>query len=370
MQVPFLDLQQQYRELKAEIDQGIHKVLDSSAYVGGASVSEFEADFAQFTGAAHVIGVANGTDALYLALRALEVGPGDEVITAANTFIATTEVITAVGATIVLVDCDPDSYTLDPTKLEAAITPQTKVIMPVHLYGQPADMNAIMEIANRHNIAVVEDACQAHGAVYGGKQAGTIGTIGCFSCYPGKNLGAYGDAGIITTNDATLNAKMRLLHNHGSVKKYVHEVPGWNSRLDSIQAEVLKVKLKHLAAGNAARNEHAAEYAQRLQGLPIKIPAIVNESHVWHLFVIETDQREDLAAFLNSAQVSTGIHYPTPVHLTEAYEDLSYGKGSFPVSEASAPRLLSLPMFPELTSEQIEYVCAQISKFFESEAAS
>lgn len=364
MNVPFLDLQAQYQKYKSEFDAGIQAVLDSSAYIQGPAVEEFERRFADYLGVKHVLGVANGTDALYLSLRACEIGPGDEVITAANTFLATTEAISATGATIVLVDADPNSYTLDPTKLPAAITEKTKAIIPVHLYGQPADMDAILPIAREHKLRVIEDACQAHGAHYGEQRAGTLGDMGCFSCYPGKNLGAFGDAGIVVTNDNTLAERIRLLANHGSRKKYVHEVEGWNSRLDTIQAAVLNVKLQFLDEWNESRMRHAARYEVLLEGVPVITPSIVRDSHVWHLYVIQTESRDALASHLSEHGIATGIHYPLPIHLLPAYEHLNYERGCFPVSERTAERIVSLPMFPELTEDQISYVAETIRSFF------
>lgn len=356
MRVPFVDLKAQLDSIRPEIDAGIAEVLDTTAFIQGKQVREFEAAFADYLGAAHVIGVGNGTDALYLALRASGIGPGDEVITAANTFIATTEAVTGVGASIVLVDIDPESYTIDPALIEAAITPRTKAIIPVHLYGQPADMAAIMEIANRHNLLVIEDACQAHGAWYDGRRAGTIGHIGCFSSYPGKNLGAYGDAGVIATNDDDLAARLRMLANHGSQQKYHHEIEGWNSRLDTIQAVVLSVKLPHLDAWNERRRQHAERYSELLAGSGVKTPTIRHGDHVWHLYVIETEDRDELGRRLAEQGIATGVHYPIPLHLQPAYEHLGYGPGAFPVTERVAARILSLPMFPELTEEQITLV--------------
>lgn len=356
MRVPFVDLQSQYETLRPAIQQRINDVLDTTSFIHGGQVRQFEQDFAAYVGAAHALGVGNGTDALYLALRASGVGPGDEVITAANTFIATTEAITGVGATIVLVDVDPVSYTIDPERVAEAVTPRTKAIIPVHLYGQPADMNAIMAIAARHGLVVVEDACQAHGARYEGQRVGTIGDIGCFSCYPGKNLGAYGDAGIMVTNDDGLAGRLRLLANHGSETKYVHEIEGWNSRLDTIQAAVLGVKLPYLDAWNDARRRHAERYSALLTGAEVRTPVIRHGDHVWHLYVIETAHRAELVARLQERGIASGVHYPVPLHLQPAYRRLGLGAGSFPITERAASRILSLPMFPELSVEQIELV--------------
>ena len=288
------------------------------------------------------------------------------MITAANTFLATTEAITATGATFALVDSDPESHTLDPSKLEDAITSKTRAIIPVHLYGQPADMAPIMEIARRHNLKVIEDACQAHGARYEGSRVGTIGDIGCFSCYPGKNLGAFGDAGIIATNDDGLADRVRLLANHGSRIKYVHEMEGWNSRLDSIQAAVLSVKLSYLDQWNALRQSHARRYAELLVDAPVTTPRIHNDSHVWHLYVIETDARDDLGRHLAERGIATGIHYPLPIHLLPAYRRLGYDRGAFPNAERASKRILSLPMFPELTEQQMVYVADAIKEFFQA----
>jgi dTDP-4-amino-4,6-dideoxygalactose transaminase len=360
MHVPFVDLQTQVKTLRPAIEEGIHEVLTTASFIQGKHVRAFEDDFADYLGAKHAIGVANGTDAIYLALRVSGIGPGDEVITAANTFIATTEAITGVGATIVLVDVDPESYTLDPAQVEAAITPRTKAIIPVHLYGQPSDMNAIMAIADRHGLVVIEDACQAHGALHGEDRVGTIGHIGCFSCYPGKNLGAFGDAGILVTGDDDLAKRLRMLANHGSVRKYHHEIEGWNSRLDTIQAAVLGVKLPYLDLWNRLRREHAGHYTKLLTDSNVTTPAVLNGDHVWHLYVIQTENRDALAAQLCERGISTGVHYPVPLHLQPAYRHLGYAPGAFPVTERAASRILSLPMFPELTVKQIEYVAGAI----------
>jgi len=362
MNVPFLDLSVQHRVIEDELDRAFHEIIQSTSFVMGSPVEQFEDQFAKYLGARHVIGVANGTDALHLSLRACGVGPGDEVITAANTFIATTEAISAVGATIVLVDMDPDSYTIDPARIEERITPRTRAIIPVHLYGQPANMAAIMEIANRHNLLVVEDACQAHGARFGGQRVGTIGTVGCFSCYPGKNLGAYGDAGIVVTNDDAIADRVRLLANHGSRVKYHHEIEGWNSRLDSLQAAVLSLKLKYLDAWNAERRTIAMRYTDALAGSGVETPAIVNGDHVWHLFVVQTADRGDLADALHQQGVATGIHYPVPLHLQPAYRQMGYKPGDFPVTERAATRILSLPMYPGMPDVHIDYVVDAIQR--------
>lgn len=366
MQVPFLDLKMQYARLKPIIDREIHDVLESASFVHGEWVHRFEREFAAYLDVKHVIGVANGTDALYLSLRACCVGAGDEVITAANTFVATVEAITATGADVVLVDVDPFTYTLDPSLVEAAITARTRAIIPVHLYGQPADMGPILSIADRHHLFVIEDACQAHGARYQGQRVGGLGTVGCFSCYPGKNLGAYGDAGIIATNDDDLAARIRLLSNHGSIKKYHHEIDGWNSRLDSIQAAVLLAKLPHLDDWNEARREHASRYERQLGECDVEVPRVYHGDHVWHLYVIEADDRDGLAEGLRQAGIGNGIHYPEPVHLTPAFRRLGWSEGSFPVTERAAKRILSVPMYPELSTDQIDYVTDTIASLVRS----
>jgi dTDP-4-amino-4,6-dideoxygalactose transaminase len=360
VEVPFLDLKSQCQVLKAELAPQFDEVLSSAAFIQGPQVARFEEAFARYCGTKHAIGVANGTDALHLALRALGVGPGDEVITAANTFVATTEAITAAGASVVLVDMDPASYTIDPNQVEAAITPRTRAVIPVHLYGQPAEMDAIMDIARRRGLRVIEDACQAHGAWYKGHRAGSIGDVGCFSFYPGKNLGAYGDAGGVTTNDDEIAARLRLLANHGSKVKYQHEIEGFNSRLDTLQAVVLNAKLARLDAWNDARRARAAQYAAALERSGVTTQRVVNSDHVWHLYVIQTEARDAMIEALKARGIATGIHYPYPVHLTPAYAYLGKGPGSYPHAERAAARILSLPMFPELTGEQADYVAKAI----------
>ena len=360
MTIPLLDLAIQHQEIRIDMDRAIDEIIATSAFVQGPQVRQFELQFAHYLDVRHVIGVANGTDALHLTLRACGIGPGDEVITAANTFIATTEAISAVGATIRLVDVDPVSHLIDPALVEAAITPRTRAIMPVHLYGQPANMDAIMGIAERFHLLVIEDACQAHGARYRGKRAGTIGLAGCFSFYPGKNLGALGDAGAIVTNDDALAERIRLLANHGSHIKYHHEIEGWNSRLDTLQAAVLGIKLAHLERWNADRMRIAQRYAVLLQGSGVSTPVMVNEDHAWHLYVIESPMRDHLHDELLQRGIVTAIHYPIPLHLQPAYRHLPYEPGSFPVTERSSTQILSLPMYPGLTNYQIEQITAAI----------
>lgn len=365
MPVPFLDLQAQYRSIEAEIQTAIGGVLSKSAYVLGPAVAEFETDFAAYCAAQHCIGVNNGTNALLLAIRALGIGSGDEVITAANTFIATAAAIAHAGAKPVLVDVEPHGRNLDPNRLEAAITPKTKLIVPVHLYGRCADMEPILQIAERRHIPVLEDAAQAHGSTYRGRKAGSIGRMAAFSFYPGKNLGAYGEGGAVTTDDPDLARAVRMLRDHGSEKKYYHEMLGYNARLEGLQGAVLGVKLRHLDKWNAARNRAARSYHAQLAGTPVRLPEINPDYfHVFHLFVIETERRDELQQFLSGKQISTLMHYPVPVHLQKPFASLGYGPGTFPVTERLCREILSLPMYPELTDDQISIVAAAIREFF------
>lgn len=362
MRVPFLDLKAQYIRLRGEIDDAIRDVLESTAFAGGPFVAKFEEQFAQFCGAKHAIGVGNGTDALWLVMLAQGIGTGDEVITVPNTFIATAEAISLCGAKPVFVDVEGGTQTMDPSRLKRAITRRTKAIIPVHLFGQTADMDPILEIARQHGILVIEDACQAHGAEYKGRKAGTMGIAGCFSFYPGKNLGAYGEAGAVTTDDAALAGKIRVLREHGQPKKYIHSVVGWNARMDGIQGAILSVKLKYLSAANDARRDHARRYRDLLTGLSeVKLPVEAPYAkHVYHIFAIRSKNRDQLMAQLAAKEIGCGIHYPVPLHLQEAYASLGYAKGAFAVAEESAQELVSLPMFPELTDEQIAYVCDEL----------
>jgi dTDP-4-amino-4,6-dideoxygalactose transaminase len=366
MNVPFIDLQQQYQSLKDEVLPALEQIMSSGGFILGKEVTAFEQDFSAFSDCTHGVGVASGLDALKLALRALDVGPGDEVITAANTFIATTLAVSSVGAIPVLVDIDARTYNLDPALLEAAITPATKVIIPVHLYGQPADMDAVLEVAQKHELYVIEDAAQAHGAKYKGRRAGSMSDIGAFSMYPGKNLGAYGDAGICTTRDDQFAERLRILRNYGSDRKYYHDELGENSRLDSIQAAVVGIKLKRLDGWNAARRASAAAYSERLAGVgDIVTPEVADEvESVFHLYVLRTDRRDELITYLQEHGVGSIIHYPVPIHLQEAYADMSWKKGDFPITEGYANQILSLPMFPELSEAQIDYVTDTVKSFF------
>lgn len=362
--VPFLDLKAHHQPLMAEFRKAIDEVIESCAFAGGPFVARFETDFARYCNCAHAAGVANGTDAIWFALLALGIGPGDEVITTPATFMATAEAITYAGAKPVFVDIDELTYTLDPSKLEAAITPRTKAVIPVHLFGQMADMDPILETARRHGLAVVEDSCQAHGAAYFGRAAGSVGDAGCFSFYPGKNLGAFGEAGAVTTSNTELFKKMCMLRNHGQAEKYYHALVGWNGRMDGIQAAVLSIKLRHLASATEKRREHAAHYDAALAGCAgIVTPHRANgRDHVYHLYAIRVPKRDQVMAFLMDHGIETGIHYPVPVHRQAAYASLGLGEGSFLVSERCAKEFVSLPMYPELTPVQIDYVCDTLKK--------
>jgi dTDP-4-amino-4,6-dideoxygalactose transaminase len=358
MKVPFLDLKAQHAPLRREIDHAIGQVIDEAAFAGGPFVVQFEADFAAYCNCPYAIAVGSGTDALWLSLLALGVGPGDEVITVANSFMATAEAISYCGARPVFVDVDERSYTMDPAALTKALTARTKAIIPVHLYGQPADMDPILKFADQHGLFVVEDACQAHGAEYKGRRVGTLGNTACFSFYPGKNLGAFGEAGAVVTNDAELMDKIRILRDHGQVRKYYHSMIGWNCRMDGIQAAVLSVKLRHLEKGNELRRSHAAHYDQTLAGLEELITPLQSAfaRHVYHIYPICVQQRDEVMQFLHKNGIGSGIHYPVPIHLQEAYRSLGYERGAFPVAERCANQMVSLPMFPELTPAQVETV--------------
>jgi dTDP-4-amino-4,6-dideoxygalactose transaminase len=363
--VPFVDLKAQYRSIKPEIDEAIQRVLDTTQFVLGRDVAAFEESFAAYAGGVrHAIGLNSGTSALHLALLAAGVGPGDEVITVPFTFVATAAAVVYTGARPVFVDIEPRSFTMDPARIEAAITPRTKAILPVHLYGQCADMDPILEIARRRGLAVIEDAAQAHGAEYKGRRAGSLGRMGCFSFYPGKNLGAYGEGGAVTTSDDECNRVIRMLRDWGAEKKYHHVLKGYNYRLEGIQGAVLGVKLRHIEAWTEARRAHARRYAEALKGLPIGIPEEVPERrHVWHVYAVRMRDRDRAVPFLQERGVGAGIHYPFPVHRLPAYADLGYRAGAFPESERAANEVLSLPMFPELTDAQIDYVAEQLRAF-------
>jgi dTDP-4-amino-4,6-dideoxygalactose transaminase len=365
VKVAFVDLQGEYQAIKEEIDGAIGGVLNRSDYVLGKKVMELEDAFADYCEAAHAVGVDSGFSALELILRAYDLGPGDEVITVANTFIASALAISNCGARPVLVDMEPDTYNLDPAKVEEAITPATKAIMPVHLYGQPADMDPLLAIARRHDLRVVEDACQAHGARYKEQRTGGLGNAAAFSFYPSKNLGAYGDGGMVVTNDANVAERVRLLRNLGQSVKYHHAVKGFNHRLDTLQAAILCAKLPHLDQANASRRRAAEQYDWELADLPVVTPAKADwAEHVYHLYVIQVEERDALQAHLAEAGVATGIHYPIPIHLQSAYVELGYQQGDFPETERYAQRILSLPMFPGITQEEISYTVNAIADFF------
>jgi dTDP-4-amino-4,6-dideoxygalactose transaminase len=361
MSVPFVDLKSLHREIEGELQQVFCRVLESSAFVLGPEVKQFEKEFAEYVGTAHCVAVNTGTAALHLVLASLGVGPGDEVITVPHTFIATAEAITAVGARPVFVDIDETTFNMDPQLLEAAITTKTRAIIPVHLYGQMADMSPILEIANRHGIPVVEDACQAHGAEYKGRRAGSLGVAGCFSFYPGKNLGACGEGGAVTTNDPALARRIEMWRDHGSTKKYEHAFSGLNMRMEGLQGGILSVKLKYLDRWNNQRREAAAKYAEILAESGITIPAeAADRHHVYHLYVIQADNRDELRTRLNNAGIETGLHYPIPLHLQEAYRYLDYKQGDFPVTERVASRILSLPMYPGLSADAVGQVAGEL----------
>jgi dTDP-4-amino-4,6-dideoxygalactose transaminase len=351
--VPFMDLKAQFAGLRDEVLPALEEVCADAAFILGSRVAEFEQSFAAYTGAKHCIAVNSGTSALHLALLAAGVGPGDEVITVPMTFVATSWAISYCGATPVFVDVDPVTYTMDPNQVEARITPRTKAILPVHLYGQPADLGSLLYIGRRHGIPVIEDACQAHGATYRGQPVGSIGQSGCFSFYPGKNLGAFGEGGAVVTNDAALAQRMRTLRDHAQPSRYVHTEIGFNYRMDGLQGAVLGIKLQRLPDWTARRVELAERYQQLLAGLPFTLPVTAaDRQHVWHLFVVLQPERDRIRATLADRNIQTGLHYPTPVHLQPAYAHLGHGQGSFPVTERMCRQCLSLPLFPEMTDEQ------------------
>ncbi len=359
--IPFVDLKAQYLGIKSEVDAAIQRTLDNTSFILGPDVSAFEEEFAAYCGNKHGIGVNTGTSALHLAMLAAGIGPGDEVITVPFTFVATVAAVHYCGAKTVFVDIDPRTFTMDPTKLEAAITPRTKAIVPVHLYGQMADMDPIMEVARRHKLVVIEDAAQAHGAEYKGRRAGSIGDLACFSFYPGKNLGAYGEGGMVVTGNPEYTRTVRMLRDWGAEKKYQHVLKGFNFRLEGMQGAILRVKLKYLEKWTEARCAAATRYDQGLASSGVPTPAaLAHNRHVYHVYAIRTQQRAAWQDALQAKGVSSGIHYPIPVHLLPAYADLGYTAGQFPHSERAANEVLSLPMFPELTVEQTDTVCGAV----------
>lgn len=371
--VPLVDLKKQYASIKQEIDERVSGVLNSTAFILGSEVKEFEKEFAAFCSAEQAVGVSSGTAALALALLALDIGKGSEVITTPNTFIATVGAVSHIGARPVLVDVDAESYNIDVSRIEEAITKKTRAIIPVHLYGQPSDMDAVLQLAKKHNLKVVEDACQAHGAEYRGQRVGSFGDISAFSFYPGKNLGAYGDGGAVVTNTSELAERIRLLRNHGSIRKYYHEVIGYNSRLDEIQAAVLRVKLRYLDSWNEKRRKNARIYAKYLQHPADRDLVVIPKEmswvkHVYHLYVIQVEGsiRDKLIEHLNTKGIGAQIHYPVPIHLQKAYKHLGYKEESFPVAEKLAKRIVSLPMFPELEEHQVERIAHEIKAFLDA----
>jgi len=360
--VPFVDLKAQYRAIRGEIGQAFAEVFEQAAFVDGPFVARFEEDFAAYCGTRHAVAVSNGTCALWMALWGLGIGAGDEVITVPNTFVATVEAIRLCGATPVFVDVEDTSYNLDHRLVEAALTARTKAILPVHLFGQTCDLDPILDLARRRGLVVVEDACQAHGAEYGGRRAGSIGAAGCFSFYPGKNLGAYGEAGAVVTNDGELAARIRLLRDHGARKKYYHVTFGWNARMDGLQGAALRVKLRYLEAWNEARRRNARSYGELLCDvsdvvLPVEAPY---GRHVYHIYAVRIPRRDEVKRDLESKGILCGLHYPIPLHLQEGYADLGYHEGDFPVAEECARTFLSLPMFAELSEEQISRVGTEL----------
>jgi dTDP-4-amino-4,6-dideoxygalactose transaminase len=366
MNVPFVDLKIQYSQLKSEVDAAIQSVLEATSFVGGHFVKEFEKAYAEKCGTKHCISCGNGTDALYISMKALGIGPGDEVLTVANSWISTSETITQTGARPVFVDIEPDYYGIDPDKIEEKVTKNTKAILPVHLFGQPADIIKIKKISDERGLYLIEDCAQAHFATFGSQKVGTFGIAGTFSFYPGKNMGAYGDAGAIISNNDDFATKARMFANHGSPEKHIHEMEGINSRMDGLQAAILKVKLKYIDKWNIARHKNALMYNQLFSDLPaIVTPQIRDDAfHIFHLYVIRTKKRDELANHLKSKNIFTGMHYPTALPFMPAYEYLGHRPSDFPVAYHYQGEILSLPMYPELTQEQIEYVASAIKEFF------
>jgi dTDP-4-amino-4,6-dideoxygalactose transaminase len=359
--IPFLDLQAQYASIKTDIQQAVNRVFDTGQFVLGEEVAAFESEFARYVGADHGIGVNTGTSALHLALLAAGIGPGDEVITVPFTFVATVAAIGYTGASTVFVDIDPQSLTMDIAQLEAAITPRTKAIVPVHLYGQPADMDPLLAIARKHGLVVIEDACQAHGAEYNGHRVGSMGDFGCFSFYPGKNLGACGEGGMVVTSNPKHAETLRMLRDWGAAKKYHHVLRGYNYRMEGLQGAILRVKLRHLDAWTDQRRSRAAEYNRFLEHADVVRPMEMPYArHVYHIYAVRTRDRAELQRTLQAHGVQTGIHYPIPVHLQEAYRDLGYVVGDFPHTEQASNEVLSLPMYPELSNNQVEMVAAAV----------
>jgi len=372
LNVPFVDLQAQYVTLREEVNTAVSTILETSQFIGGAVVEKFEQEFADFIGARYCVGVANGTDAITLAARALGLGPGDEVLVPANTFFATAEAVSNCGACPVFVDVDPITFHMDVALAAKAVTDRTKAMLPVHLYGRAMDMRPFESLAEEQGLAIIEDCAQAHGASMDGKPVGSSGRLTCYSFYPGKNLGANGDGGAVTTDNPELIQRLRMLRDHGSAAKYDHSIVGWNSRLDALQAAVLSVKLRYLDGWNEARRKHAKRIATALRNSPILPPELPEDNeHVFHLFVIRCSQRDRLKSFLTNRGIQTGIHYPVPLHLTRAYQALGApGVGAMPVAESLAPEILSLPMYAELSDEQIDYIVSALREFMDANSPS
>ncbi|KNF09646.1 pleiotropic regulatory protein DegT [Gottschalkia purinilytica] len=367
MEINLLDLIKQYKSIQNEIDSVVLKVLERGQYILGPNVEAFEEEIAEFTGTNHGIGVANGTDALLLTLKAYDIGEGDEVITTPFTFFATAEVISQAGAIPVFVDIDKDTYNMDINKIEENITEKTKAIIPVHIFGQPVDMDKVLEIAEKYNLIVIEDACQAIGAEYKSKKVGSIGHAACFSFFPTKNLGCYGDGGMIVTSDNSIVEKLNMLRFHGQRVKYHNEMLGYNSRLDEIQAAMLRVKLRYLNEWNNKRNYLAKKYNEKLINLPLKTPKeIDNIKHVYHLYIVQSEERDELIKFLKKSGISTGVYYPIPLHLQEVYKSLTYKEGDFENSEYCSKRTFALPLYPELKEKEQDYIIDKIKEFYEN----
>ena len=368
MNVPFVDLRAQHRAIRDELNQAIQRVMARCDFALGEDVARFEEEFAAFCGTRYAIGVDSGLSALELSLRAFDIGPGYEVIVPAHTFIATAAAVTFAGARPILVDVDPTTYNIDTSQIEAVITPHTRGIIPVHLYGLPADMDAILDLARKHNLVVIEDACQAHGATYNGKRAGSLGHAAAFSFYPTKNLGGCGDGGIVVTDDEEVTGRIRAMRNCGQREKYCHELAPFNHRLDTLQAAILRVKLRYLEDWIDARRQKAALYTEILAESGVVTPVAPPDSvHVYHLYVVRASRREELRAYLWERGIGTGVHYPIPIHLQPFYSDGGFCRGQFPVTEELCDEVISLPMFPEITTEQVEYVVANVAEFLVKE---
>ncbi len=365
--IPLVDIVRQDKKIQPQIISAIKKITQKGNFILGKEVESFEKDFAKYCGVKYCVGVASGTDAILLALRSLGIGRGDEVIVPANTFISTVLPIIYVGATPVLVDIDPQSYNIDPSRIEKKISQKTKAIIPVHLFGQIVEMDKILEIAKKHKLLVIEDAAQAHGSTFKNKKAGSFGTIGCFSFYPGKNLGAYGDGGAIVTNNKSIAEKIKTLRNIGQAKKYIHSEKGYNSRLDTIQAAVLRIKLRQLDGWNQERRRLASLYNKKLSALPVSIPTVSSGNVTnFHLYVIRAPKRDELLKYLHKNKIYAGIHYPVPVHLHKALKDLGYKKGDFPITEKYALQIISLPIFPGMTKKEVGIIAEAIKSFYEN----